>query len=72
MRRLEWTGTALQVAGAIMLARNTAASSWAYPVMLPGALLWCFAGWRQRAMPTVTLHGVFATINVIGLMRWLA
>ncbi len=72
MKLLEWSGTGLQVTGAIMLASNTAASAWAYPVMLPGALLWCAAAWRGRSMAALTLHGVFAVINIIGLVRWLA
>lgn len=72
MKAIEWSGTGLQAAGAIMLASNTALSPWAYPVMLPGALLWCYVAVRQDARPVLALHGVFAVINVVGLWRWLA
>jgi hypothetical protein len=70
VKRIEWCGTTLQAAGAVMLASNTIVSPWAYPVMLPGALLWCYAAARQRAMAALALHGVFTVINLVGLWRW--
>lgn len=70
--QLKWIGTALQVAGCLLLALNVAASPWAFAIMLPGACCWFAVGWMTDDRPMLLLNGTFMAINVIGIVRWLA
>jgi hypothetical protein len=68
---MKWIGTALQLAGCILLASNIAASPYAYPVMAAGSILWTIAAVRMRETSLALLNLGFTAINLLGIWRWL-
>lgn len=68
---VHWLASALQIAGAILLALNLSWSPYAYVPMLAGSMVWTITGLAARDWPLVAMMGGFAAINLIGIARWL-
>ncbi len=71
MRLTKWTGTALQLAGCIVLAMNVEISPYAYPVMAAGSILWTGCAITMRETSLALLNVGFTAINCLGIWRWL-
>ncbi|MEY4879559.1 MAG: hypothetical protein RJB62_1028 [Pseudomonadota bacterium] len=71
MRLTKWAGTALQLAGCVLLAANVPASPWAYPVMAVGSLLWAGIALYTREHALALLNVGFLAVNIFGITRWL-
>lgn len=69
---IAWGGTALQIAGAAMVASNWVSPYWGYATMLPGALVWLGVAIARRDQPQGWLQLAFVVLNTIGLARWMA
>ena len=70
--QLKWIGTALQVAGCLLVALKLEASPLGFPIMLVGSAAWFAVGWRTDDRPMLLLNATFMAINLIGVARWLA
>lgn len=67
----EWTGTALQVAGALLLALHIPSSGIAFPIMLAGSSIWMVVAYLEYRWSLFWMQVVFVGINVLGIVRWL-
>ena len=67
---LAWTGTALQIIGAVGLASKWTQPRVAYLIMLCGSLLLLEVAAGRHDWPQIVLMAVFAAINIVGLRRW--
>jgi hypothetical protein len=72
IKATEWTGTILQVSGALWLALNLPSSGYAFPLMLAGCLFWIAISAREKRWSLFWMQAVFAVINVVGIVRWIA
>lgn len=70
LRVLKWCGTALQIAGASVMAFRLALPAEAYVVMLVGSVAWLIAGVRMREWSIVLLYVAFTALNIGGLIQW--
>lgn len=68
---LGWLGTALSIAGALLMSLNIPQSGLAYALFLPGSfclLLWArLTGHKHQ----ILLNSVFVSINLLGVARWI-
>jgi len=71
MTASKWTGTALQLAGCILLALNIEASPYAFPIMALGSILWTGVALRMHETSLALLNLGFTAINLLGIWRWL-
>lgn len=67
---MSWAGTALQLIGAFALGERLVRPTWAYSVMLPGAMLWLAVSVLTRHGAMVVLMAAYCLINIRGLSRW--
>lgn len=67
---LSWTGTALQLVGAFLLAERWTAPKLAYWFMLPGAVCWAAVGLLRQDPAMYVLMIAYCAINIRGLTRW--
>lgn len=68
---VKWIGTALGIAGAIIVASNTMVSGYGYILFLFSSFAWIHAGVVTKDWPLLFLNLTFGIINVIGIFRWL-
>lgn len=67
----KWLGTALQLAGCLIVALHEPWSGYAFPVMLVGSAIWAVIATQNFDWPLVTLNVAFSAINLLGIWRWL-
>ncbi len=68
---LEWIGSLAGIAGAVLMAGNTRASAWAYPMWVVSSaclLAFSFLGEHQGL---ALQQAFFMVINAVGLWRWM-
>lgn len=68
----EWTGTALQIAGATVVASRVAEPIVGYSTMLPGSLIWLAVAMYRPNWALALMQSAFVAINLIGIIRWMA
>jgi len=68
---LKWTGAAMGVSGAFMVASNNEVSGYGYIPFLIGAIFIVIAFARQKEWSMVFLHGIYGAINLYGIFKWL-
>lgn len=68
---IEWIGTVLSIAGALMIASNTDWSKYAFLLFVVGSFAWTAAGVRRKNSRIVVLNLFFFGINILGVARWL-
>lgn len=71
MSALKWIGTALGVAGALVVALNLPFSGWGFVAFLVSSVSWTIAGIMMKEPSLIVLQGAFVAINLIGIYRWL-
>jgi hypothetical protein len=70
-KSVEWVGSALQIAGALLVALNLPISGLAFPVMLTGSCIWLIVSYLERRWSLLWMQATFAGINILGILRWL-
>jgi hypothetical protein len=70
LQRIEWLGTLSGIIGACLLASNTAASPWGYPLFAVSAVCWTWAGALRKSRPMLFLNGFYIIVNLVGILRW--
>lgn len=70
MTVLAWTGTALQILGALVLAGRLLPPRTCYAIMWPGAAMLLGVAVVRHDWPQVVLMFTFVAINSWGLARW--
>ena len=68
----KWIGTAAGIAGAGLIALNIGFVGYGFMLFLISSLLWTAAAAAEREPALFVLQGVFAIIDVIGVVRWMA
>lgn len=68
---LGWIGTALGIAGALLLALNIPASPWGFVLFTLSSSILVWSAERRRLLDMMVLQGFFLVINLIGVWQWL-
>ena len=72
LQAAKWIGTAAGIAGAILIALNIGFVDYGFVLFLISSVLWTAAAAVQRETALLVLQGVFAIIDVVGVVRWMA
>lgn len=68
---LQWLGSLTGIAGALMMACNSKASPWAYPVWLCASVSMLVFALYDQLSGLALQQAVFTFINTLGLWRWM-
>ncbi len=69
----KWLGAVAGIAGALLIALNVGGTvvGIGFVFFAVSATAWVVAGWRMGEPSLVVMHGVFLSINLLGIWRWL-
>lgn len=68
---LEWTGAALGMSGALLLAMNTAISGWGWVAFLGSNFAWLAYALLTRQRGLFTQQVLFTATSLLGISQWL-
>lgn len=68
---LEWTGAALGLLGAALLAANHRYSGWGFLAFLLSNACWIAFGLLSHTYGLIAMQIGFSVTSVVGLFRWL-
>ncbi len=71
-RVLEWSGAVFGIAGAALLASNTAISGYGFVMFFISNLFFILYGCMRQATGIVVMQLVFCVTSVLGIYRWIA
>ena len=72
LRATKWIGTIAGIAGAGLIALNVGFVGYGFVLFLISSVLWTAAAAAQRDSALLVLQGVFAIIDIVGVVRWMA
>jgi len=67
----QWFGSALGIAGALLLAMNTQWSAYGWISFLLSNFGWIFYAYRHRVWSMLVMQLVFTGTSVLGIVRWI-
>ena len=67
----QWMGSALGIAGALLLAMHTQWSAFGWVSFLLSNLAWIVFAFRQRVWSMLVMQLVFTGTSVLGIFRWI-
>lgn len=71
MKAIEWTGSALGMAGASLLATKLPLSPWGWVLFLLSNACWIYYAWQMRITSLLVMQILFTATSCLGIWRWL-
>lgn len=71
IKKVEWAGSILGLAGAFLLALNSPISGWGFVAFLISNLCWVVFAIYRSSFGLLTMQVGFTATSVLGIARWL-